>query len=83
MSRKENAMPDWVEATPAQMYTLICNSHTGEDIQYIDLTHDEFVELKSCLATLRGYLPAKDWGFILSSRNVRAREMQEFLDRLS
>jgi hypothetical protein len=49
-------MPEWVNETPPNPYHLIVEGR-DEWEQEIDLTHDEYVELKRHLAVMRGHIP--------------------------
>jgi hypothetical protein len=49
-------MPEWVNETPENPYHLIVEGRDGWE-QEIDLTRDEYVELKRHLAVRRGHIP--------------------------
>lgn len=48
--------PDWVVLTPWESeYELVMSGNDGQPIQSVQMTREEFVDLKHYLAGLRGY----------------------------
>jgi len=51
---KLSAIPRWLAETPGESYSLTMFGPGGESVQDIDLTRDEYIDLKQCLAEMRG-----------------------------
>lgn len=55
-----NAVPEWVNTTPETheyVLAMVDVENGGPFPQEIDITREEFIELKACLAKMRGLAP--------------------------
>lgn len=75
---EEKQLPDWAQKTPGE--TVYCitmyNSSDSGEAQLVDITRQEFIELKIRLAELRGIMPAGDAGKQLREVHVLREYVQ-------
>jgi hypothetical protein len=72
--------PEWLTDTPAeQKYLLIVDAGDGLPwSQYIELTRDEYMQLKRRLAEMRGHTPLKTAQGALTERIAKLAELRGF-----
>lgn len=57
MSEPNEQKPLWVNETPEANYRIFMGDGEGSEVQGIEMTRDEYEQLKQRLAELRGHLP--------------------------
>jgi len=53
-------LPDWITETPVFQYTL--EAFFDQDIEQVELSLEEYEQLKRTVAKMRGYLVPKEFG---------------------
>src|SRR5687768_7914909 len=54
-------VPEWAETTPADhSYSLDMYENGDHSVQTIEITREEFIEVKQYIARMRGFLPAEE-----------------------
>jgi len=83
-ARPKTEIPDWLTETPEETAVdyFLAMVEDGDHLQTIDLTREEFIEVKKAIAQMRGLTMSSDVKLRAKSvaRMVLRNECQKFLD---